>query len=76
MELSLTASLGLFALSALIVVVTATSMTKGADVIATQTKLGRLWVGSLLIAGATSLPELVANVTAVRIAQEVGVGVA
>ncbi|MCS5667181.1 MAG: sodium:calcium antiporter, partial [Dehalococcoidia bacterium] len=37
------------------------------DVLATLTGWGRLFVGSLLMAFATSLPELSANVSAVRL---------
>lgn len=67
LSLSLSASVGVFLLSAAIVVVAAIMLAKSGDVIASRTKWGRLWVGAILVAGATSLPELVTSVVAVRI---------
>ncbi len=64
MELSLTVAIGLFLGAAVVIVVAASFLTAAADVIATRMGLGRLWVGSLLLAGATSLPELVTAVAA------------
>lgn len=45
----------------------AVALAISSDVIAERSGWGRLWVGSLLMAGATSLPELVTNIAAVRI---------
>ena len=59
--------LGIFILAAILIVVAAVSLAISADVIAERSGWGRLWVGSLLLAGATSLPELVTNIAAVRI---------
>jgi len=59
-------TLGLFFLSASIIVMAAMAVSASADVIARRSRLGRLWVGSLLLAGATSLPEMVTNISAVR----------
>ena len=67
MELNLAAAITLFLGSAVVVVIAAIALAKAGDAIATNTRLGHLWVGSLLIAGATSLPELVTSITAVRI---------
>ena len=67
MTLELPGTLGLFFLSAVIVVGAAVALAMAADVIASRTGWGRLWVGSLLVAGATSLPELATNIAAVRI---------
>ena len=67
LSLSLPASVGIFLLSAVVVVAAAIMLAKSGEVIASRTKWGRLWVGALLMAGATSLPELVTNVVAVRI---------
>jgi cation:H+ antiporter len=64
MEVGLPVAVGLFLLSALVIVVAATFLTSTADIIASKTGLGHLWVGSLLLAGATSLPELVTAVAA------------
>jgi cation:H+ antiporter len=40
-------------------------LSKYGDVIAEKTSLGRAWVGAILIAGVTSLPELASGVSAV-----------
>ena len=42
-------------------------LTRAADAIAERSGIGRLWIGSVLLAGATSLPELATDVSAVRI---------
>ena len=64
MEVSLPVALGLFATASVVIVVAAIFLTTAADIIATRMGLGRLWVGSLLLAGATSLPELATAITA------------
>ena len=61
---SLLPALGLFSFAAVVIVVAASFLASAADVIASRMGLGRLWVGSLLLAGATSLPELVTAVAA------------
>jgi cation:H+ antiporter len=53
-----------FFISTIFVVVAGMKMTTYADTIATKTKLGGLWVGSILLAIATSLPEVVVSVSA------------
>jgi cation:H+ antiporter len=55
-----------FVLCAAIIIVAGTVLTKCADAIAEITKLGRLLVGSIFLAGATSLPELTVDISAVR----------
>ena len=67
MEFDLTWAITLFLGSAVVVVFAAIALAKGGDIIASNTRLGQLWVGLLLIAGATSLPELVTTITAVRL---------
>ena len=67
LELDLTGAIALFLFASAVVVFSAIALARAGDVIAARTGLGHLWVGSLLIAGATSLPELVTNITAVRI---------
>lgn len=52
-----------FFLSAVVVVFAGIKMTTYADTIATKTNLGGLWVGSILLALATSLPEIVIAVS-------------
>ena len=61
---SLVFASGLFLLAAVAIVISASFLAASADVIADKMGLGRLWVGSLLLAGATSLPELVTAVAA------------
>ncbi|MBO8127285.1 MAG: sodium:calcium antiporter [Firmicutes bacterium] len=53
-----------FIISAGVVVVAGTKLSQYADVIAQKSRLGALWVGSILLALGTSLPELVAGVSA------------
>lgn len=40
---------------------------QSADVLAEKTGLGRSWVGAILLAGATSLPELASGISAVAL---------
>jgi cation:H+ antiporter len=56
-----------FVISGCVVVLAGMLLASRADAIAEQTGLGRVWIGSLLLAGATSLPELVTDVAAVRL---------
>jgi len=56
----------LFLLLAAMVAVAGTFLALSADRIAEITRLGRLLVGSLLLAGATSLPELSVDISAIR----------
>lgn len=55
-----------FAVTAAVIVVAGTFLTRYADAIAEATGWGRLLVGSVMLAGATSLPELTVDLTAVR----------
>ena len=57
-------ALGIFFTAAIVVVAAAIALAGAGDVIALRTGWGRVWVGSLLMAGATSLPELVTTTTA------------
>jgi cation:H+ antiporter len=56
-----------FVLCAAFIVVAGTFLTRYADAIADLTGFGRLLVGSILLAGATSLPELTVDISAVRL---------
>jgi cation:H+ antiporter len=49
------------------VVAAGTFLARSADVIAARTRLGGVWVGSVLLAAATSLPEMTTDIAAVRI---------
>lgn len=55
-----------FIVSAIFIVFAGISLTKFADTIAQQTGLGRLVVGSFLLASATSLPELLVDLNAIK----------
>ncbi len=63
----MTATLIQFALSAVVIIVAGTALTRFGDVIADRTQLSGLFVGGILIAGATSLPELATDIHAVRL---------
>jgi cation:H+ antiporter len=54
-----------FLISAALVVAAATKLAQYGDVIAVRTRLGGLFIGTLLMAGATSLPELLSSINAV-----------
>jgi cation:H+ antiporter len=55
-----------FVLAAIVIVIAGTFLSRFADEIAEITGLGRLLIGSILLAGATSLPELTVDISAVR----------
>lgn len=58
-----------FAISAILVVAAGTFLARSGDVVAARTKLGGVWVGSVFLAAATSLPELTTDIAAVRIGE-------
>ena len=58
-----------FVVSAAVIVIAGTYLTRYADAIADLTGLGRLLVGSILLAGATFLPELSVDLSAVRLGE-------
>lgn len=62
----MTGDVTLFLVTAAVIVAAGAALTQLGDIIANRTKLGGLLVGTILIAGATSLPELGVNVSAVR----------
>ena len=64
-----------FLICAAVIVVAGTVLAKAADAIAELTGFGRLLVGSILLAGATSLPELTVDISAIRMgAPDLAVG--
>jgi cation:H+ antiporter len=64
-----------FLASGAVVVLAGAALARHADTIAEVTHIGRLWVGSVLLAAATSLPELTTDVVAVRLhAADLAVG--
>jgi cation:H+ antiporter len=56
-----------FVASGAVVVLAGIVLARSSDVIAARTRLGRVWVGSIFLAAATSLPELSTDIAAVRI---------
>jgi cation:H+ antiporter len=56
-----------FIICVIIVVAASSVLSRYADIIAEKTGLGRAWVGAILLAGVTSLPELVSGITAVAV---------
>ena len=55
-----------FVVSAALIVFSAMQLAKYGDVIAARTKLGGMFIGVLLLAGATSLPELLTSINSIR----------
>ncbi len=62
-QLGVLVEFGLFAIA---IIVCGAALTWFADGIARRTGFGRLWVGSVFLAGATSLPELSVDIAAAR----------
>ncbi len=58
-----------FLVCVLIVVIAGTKLSKYGDVIAEKTGLGRAWVGLVLLATATSLPELMTGISSVALVE-------
>lgn len=56
-----------FILCSAIVVITGIKLAKYGDVIAEKTGLGRAWIGLVLMASITSLPELISGISSVAI---------
>ena len=67
MDINLSLAVLIFLISALLVVISGIILAKSGDSIAEHSGLGRVWVGCLLVAGATSLPELVTVISAVAL---------
>jgi cation:H+ antiporter len=64
-----------FLVVAVAVFLIASKLARHADAIADATGLGRLWIGTVLLAGSTSLPELTTDVSAAVLgAIDIGVG--
>ncbi len=58
-----------FGFAAVLIIAAGTLLVRFADRIADETGWGRLFVGSLVLAGATSLPELMVDLNAIRLGQ-------
>lgn len=55
-----------FLLSAAVIILAGTRLSRDGDTIAERSGLGGAWIGAILVAGATSLPELATDIFAVR----------
>lgn len=55
-----------FLVSAAVIIAAGTRLARDADTIAYRTGLGRAWIGMILVAFATSLPELTTDLYAIR----------
>lgn len=60
-----------FVVCAALVVAVGSQLSRYADILAEKTGLGRSWVGAILLAGATSLPELATGISAVTVVGDV-----
>lgn len=58
-----------FIIVAAVIVVCGTQLSKYGDVIAEKTGLGRAWIGLVLMASITSLPELITGISSVALAK-------
>lgn len=59
----------IFIISSLIVVVAANKLAEYSDIIAVRTRLGGVLIGTIFLAGATSLPEFIASISSFRLGQ-------
>lgn len=57
-----------FIVCSAVIVVCGTFLSKYGDIIAEKTGLGRAWIGLVLMAGVTSLPELINGISSVTVA--------
>jgi len=55
-----------FFITAALIVLAATQLAKYGDIIATRTNMGGMFIGLLLLAGATSLPEVLTSISALQ----------
>ncbi len=56
----------IFLITAVLIVLAATQLAKYGDIIATRTKMGGMFIGLLLLAGATSLPEVLTSISSLQ----------
>lgn len=54
-----------FSITAVLIVLAATQLAKYGDILAIRTRLGGMFVGVLLLAGATSLPEVLTSISSI-----------
>lgn len=70
---SLAVAVPVFLISAVVVVLAGIMLARFGDQVADVTGWGALWVGTILVSVATSLPELVVNITGVLIDDDPGI---
>ncbi len=58
-----------FLISAVLIVLAANQLARYGDIIAVRTRLGGMFIGLLLLAGATSLPELLTTINSIQIGE-------
>lgn len=56
----------IFIITAVLIVLAATQLAKYGDIIASRTKMGGMFIGLLLLAGATSLPEVLTSISSLQ----------
>src|SRR5512145_3518680 len=56
-----------FLIASAVIVYCGTNLSRYGDVIAEKTGLGRAWIGLVLMAGVTSLPELITGISSVTL---------
>ena len=59
-----------FAVCCAVILVAGTRLSKYGDVIAEKTGMGRVWIGAVLLAAVTSLPELMTGISSVAFVGE------
>lgn len=71
----MTAHLVTFVVTGALVAAAGAALARHGDALGDRTRMGKLWIGAVLLAAATSLPELVTDVSAVRLgAPDLAVG--
>jgi len=72
---SLGGAVTVFLASAVVVAAAGISLARSGEVISARTRFGGVWVGSVLLAAATSTPELLTDISAIRLgAPDLAVG--
>jgi len=64
-----------FAICVALILFAGSKAARYGDIIAEKTRLGRIWIGALLLAVVTSMPELVTSISSVVIVQDVDMAV-
>ncbi len=65
-QTNLLATTVIFLSAAVVIIAAGTALARGGDAIAEATGIGQVWIGSVMLAIATSMPELATGVSAIR----------